>query len=416
MKVAVVNCGSSSIRYEVFAAGGLSRLVEGRVENIGSADGRLLQSRRRADGTMEETSLRRPLRNHREGFDFMASASEGDRILGAGSDLLGIGHRVVHGGERFREPALVDDEALGAIRELIPLAPLHNPSNLLGIEVARSRFPGVPQVAVFDTAFHHALPPRARHYAVPHDLYARHHVRRYGFHGISHSYVAGEASRHLGKPAAEANLVTLHLGNGASAAAVQGGRSIDTSMGMTPLAGLVMGPRCGDIDPALPFHLMRHAGMSAEEVENLLETRSGLKGICGRSDMREILDRAAGGDDLAGLAVEMFAYRVKKYIGAYVAVLGRTDAVVFTGGIGENAPAVRERACEGLEHLGIAIDPARNASAAGAVSEIQQVGAPLKILVIRTDEELEIARQTVRTIEKAGSGRPRPSEPRGGPA
>jgi acetate kinase len=405
MKVAVVNCGSSSIKYEVFAVGGLVRLARGLIERIGTADARLLQRRWNPDGTFEERNDRRPLRDHREAFDLLADANRSDRIIGHESELFGIGHRVVHGGGRFREPALVDDGVVAALRGLVPLAPLHNPQNILGMEAARLRFPRVPQVAVFDTAFHHTLPPHAYRYAVPYDLYRDHHVRRYGFHGNSHSYVAREASMHLGRPPEETNLVTLHLGNGASATAIRGGRSVDTSMGMTPLEGLVMGTRCGDVDPALPFHLMRHAGMSAEAVEEMLETRSGLKGVCGLNDMREILDRAAGGDDRARLAVEIFCYRIRKYIGAYIAVLGRTDAVVFTGGIGENAPAIRERACEGLEHMGIAIDRAKNASAGEGVSEIQGDGAPVKVLVIRTDEEREIARQTVRAIETAGGTR-----------
>jgi acetate kinase len=399
MKVAVVNCGSSSIRYEVFDISGWASLAQGLIENIGGLDSRLRQRWRKAGGTFEERNYRKPLADHREGFDFMMSVNQSDRILGHDSELLGIGHRVVHGGERFREPALVDDGVLAAIKGLIPLAPLHNPSNVLGIEVARDRFPHVPQVAVFDTAFHHTLPPHASHYAVPYDMYSKHHVRRYGFHGISHSYVAGEASKHLQKPLAEVNLVTLHLGNGASAAAVQGGKSVDTSMGMTPLEGLVMGTRCGDIDPALPFYLMRRTGMSAEEIEKLFESGSGLKGICGLSDMREILEQAAMGNDRARLATEVFCYRVRKYIGAYIAVLGRLDAVVFTGGIGENSSAIRKRACGGLEHMGIFIDEKKNASAGGSVAEIQKDGAPVKVLVIRTDEEGEIARQTVKTIE-----------------
>jgi len=402
MKVAVVNCGSSSIKYEVFRIRGWARLAEGLIEKIGGADGRLRQVRWKADGTTEERSYRQQLPGHREAFDFMTGVNRSDRIIEHESELFGIGHRVVHGGGRFLEPTLVDDGVVAALKELVPLAPLHNPSNILGIEAARARFPHVPQVAVFDTAFHHTLPPHAFHYAVPYDLYTEHHVRRYGFHGISHSYVATEASRYLGKAPAEVNLVTLHLGNGASAAAVQRGRSIDTSMDMTPLEGLVMGTRCGDIDPALPFHLMRHAGMSAEEIEVLLETRSGLKGICGMNDMREILEQAAMGNDRARLAVEMFCYRIRKYIGAYIAVLGRVDAVVFTGGIGENASPIRERACRGLEHLGISIDEKKNASAGSSITEIQKDGAPVKVLVIRTDEEWEIARQTVRTIENAG--------------
>jgi len=401
MKVAVVNCGSSSIKYEVFDVTECVRLATGLIEKIGSRDSHFLQRRRKADGTFEEQSYTKPLADHREGFDFIASVNLRDRIIEHESDLFGIGHRVVHGGKAFREPTLIDDEVAAAIRRLIPLAPLHNPANLLGIEVARARFPDVPQVAVFDTAFHHTLPPHAYHYAVPYDLYTEHHVRRYGFHGTSHSYIAKEASKHLGKPLAEVNLITLHLGNGASAAAVQGGRSIDTSMGMTPLEGLVMGTRCGDIDPALHFYLIRQARMPVDEIEGLFESQSGLKGICGVNDMREIQDQATKGNDRARLAIEMFCYRIKKYIGAYIAVLGRVDAVVFTGGIGENASAIRQRACEGLEHLGIVIDSAKNAAAEGSVSEIQKDGAPVRALVIRTDEEWEIAQQTVTAIKNA---------------
>ena len=331
----------------------------------------------------------------------MASVNQHDRIIRDESELFGIGHRVVHGGDLFREPALIDDTVIAAIRGLIPLAPLHNPSNLLGIEAARERFPLVPQVAVFDTAFHQTLPPPAYRYAVPHELYERQHVRKYGFHGSSHAYVTKEAARHLGKSPVELNLITLHLGNGASAAAVQGGRSIDTSLGMTPLEGLVMGTRCGDIDPSLPFYLMRQTGMSPEDVENLLDRESGLKGICGLSDMREIQDQAAQGNEPAKLAIDMFCYRIKKYIGSFCAVLGRLDAVVFTGGIGENAFAIRQRACEGMEHLGIAVDRAKNAAARGSVAEIQDDKSPVRVLVIRTNEEREIAQQTISAIEKA---------------
>jgi acetate kinase len=331
----------------------------------------------------------------------MERVNRHDPLLGDGAGLLGIGHRVVHGGEAFREPALIDGEVVEAIRGLIPLAPLHNPSNLLGIEVARERFPGVPQVAVFDTAFHQTLPPRAYRYALPHELYETHQVRRYGFHGSSHAYVAKEAARHLGLPIEEADLIILHLGNGASAAAVQGGMSIDTSLGMTPLEGLVMGTRCGDLDPSIPFYLMRRTGRKPEEVESLLNKESGLKGICGASDMREILAAAAQGNERAGLAVEMFCYRIKKYIGAYHAVMGRLGALVFTGGIGENAAPIRQRVCEGLEHLGIAIDRVKNETAQGPIAELQQEGSLVTVLVVRTNEELEIAQQTISTIEKA---------------
>jgi acetate kinase len=401
MKIAVFNSGSSSIKYELFDARDFSMLVTGLIEQIGSTAGRLKQRRLRPDGSYDERIHTKFVANHREAFEFIDSVNERDRIIRDDAELLGIGHRVVHGGEAFHEPALIDAQVLAAIRKLIPLAPLHNPSNLLGIEAAQKRFPGVPQVAVFDTAFHQTLPPAAYHYAVPRELYEKLSVRKYGFHGSSHAYVTREAARHLGKSLSETNLITLHLGNGASAAAIQGGRSIDTSMGMTPLEGLVMGTRSGNIDPSLPFYLMRQAQMSPQDVEDMLNKKSGLKGICEVSDMREILARAGQGNEPARLAIDMFCYRIKKYIGAYHAVLGRVDAIVFTGGIGENAAPVRERVCEGLEHMGISIDARKNDGASSDVTEIQQDGFPKKILVIRTNEELEIARQVLAMIQKA---------------
>lgn len=401
MKVAVINSGSSSIKYEVFDAGGCVMLASGLVERIGSSDGRLRQRRVKEDGSFGEQVHVNPLADHRAGFELMESVNREDRIIRDETELLGIGHRVVHGGELFREPALIDDVVIAAIRRLIPLAPLHNPSNLLGIEVMRERYPRVPQVAVFDTAFHQTLPPVAYRYAVPQELYEKHQVRRYGFHGSSHSYVAKEAARHLGVPLSAVNLIILHLGNGASAAAVQGGKSIDTSLGMTPLEGLIMGTRCGDLDPSIPFYLMRQTVMKPEDVESLLNRESGLKGICGVSDMREIQERAAKGDGRAALAIEMFCYRIRKYLGAYHAVLGKLDAVVFTGGIGENATAVRQRICEGLGHIGIAVDAGKNAAARGNAAEIQPDGLPVKVLVIGTNEEREIALQTISTIGQA---------------
>jgi acetate kinase len=400
MKVAVINCGSSSIKYEVFAAPGLTMLATGLVERIGSTEGRLRQKRRKDDGTFEEQVYSKSLTSHKDGFDFMANVNQESRIIKDDSELLGIGHRVVHGGELFREPTLIDDQVVATICTLIPLAPLHNPSNLLGIEVARTQFPGVPQVAVFDTAFHQTLPQHAFHYAVPHDWYTRYHVRRYGFHGTSHLYVSREAAKYLGKAPESTNLITLHLGNGASCAAVQGGLSIDTSMGLTPLEGLVMGTRSGDIDPALHFFMMRETGMSADELEKSLNSQSGLKGICGLNDMREIEQQATSGVERALLALDMFCYRIKKYVGAYRAVIERLDAIVFTGGIGENSVTVRSRVCSGLEHLGISLDEKRNGSVSGSVAEIQADGAPVKLLVVKTDEEREIARQTIETIEK----------------
>jgi acetate kinase len=404
MKVGVINSGSSSIRYEVFDAGDLSMLATGLIEKIGSADGRLRQRRLKADGTFDEQVHTKPLANHREAVVLMASVNQHDRIIKDDAELIGIGHRVVHGGETFKEPVLINADVIESIRGLIPLAPLHNPANLLGIEAAQKRFVGVPQVAVFDTAFHHTMPPAAYRYAVPHELYEKHHVRKYGFHGSSHGYVAKEAAKYLGKPLSEVNLIILHLGNGASAAAVQRGRSIDTSMGMTPLEGLVMGTRCGDIDPSIPFFLMRQTGMKPEDVENLMNRDSGLKGICGVSDMREILGLAAKGSERAALAIETFCYRIKKYIGAYHAVLGRLDAIVFTGGIGENASAIRRQACEGLSHIGVNVDAEKNSAATGSISEIQKDGQSVRVLVVKTNEEREIAQQTISTIEKAKAG------------
>jgi acetate kinase len=296
---------------------------------------------------------------------------------------------------------LIDDDVVAAIRDLIPLAPLHNPSNLLGIEEARRRFPHVPHVAVFDTAFHQTLPSHAYRYAVPRDLYERYQVRRYGFHGSSHAYVAKEAARHLGRAPETVNLVTLHLGNGATAAAIAAGRSVDTSMGLTPLEGLVMGTRCGDLDPALHFYLLRQTGMAPAELEKLLNSGSGLKGLCGVADMREIQGRAAAGDGEAALALEIFCYRVKKYLGAYAAALGHVDAVVFTGGIGENSAVVRGKVCAGLENLGVALDETRNAAAAGAPAQISREDSAVAVLVVPTDEELEIARQAMAVIATA---------------
>jgi acetate kinase len=276
---------------------------------------------------------------------------------------------------------------------LAALAPLHNPPNLLGIELAANAYSDLPQVAVFDTAFHHTLPEHAYRYAVPETWYREHHVRRHGFHGISHEYVAQRAAAHLGKPLSELNLITLHLGNGASAAAIQGGRCIDTSMGFTPLEGLVMGTRSGDLDPAIPLHVERVTGMGWKSLDHILNHECGLKGLTGVNDMREILQRAEAGDAAAKLALNMYCYRIRKYIGAYHAVLGRVDALVFTAGVGENAPPVRAQACAGLERLGIAIDDAQNGKAIDEIAEVHQPGQGVSVLVIRTNEELQIARQ-----------------------
>jgi acetate kinase len=405
MRVIVVNSGSSSIKYQTFALDDCSMVVEGLLERIGTREARFKRRWLSDAGTWEEMIETRPIADHQEGFRFLleAAARHPTTRVAPGA-FFGFGHRVVHGGEVFREPVIIDDEVIRKIKELIPLAPLHNPPNVVAIEVLRTLRPDVPNVAVFDTAFHQTMPPRAFHYALPHELYRMHHVRRYGFHGTSHHYVAKEAGRYLGIPLEQLNLITLHLGNGASAAAVRGGISIDTSMGLTPLEGLIMGTRCGDLDPAIHFYLARKTGRPFEEIEELLNKESGLKGVCGKNDMREIQRSAEAGDPQADLALEMFCYRVKKYIGSYYAALGRVDAVVFTGGIGENSARVRRGSCEGLAALGIALDERRNEAASLGMAEIQSEDSRLKILVIPTNEELEIARQTIQTIRRAPRG------------
>ena len=400
MRVIVVNSGSSSIKYETYELNGLVVAAKGLLERIGARDSRLKHRWFTPAGTWEEIVETRHIPDHREGFSFILEVSSRARSGGEVPQIFAVGHRVVHGGEKFSEPALIDDAVLAAIEGLIPLAPLHNPANVTGIKVMRDLLPGVPQVAVFDTAFHQTMPPKSFHYALPYDFYQSYRVRRYGFHGSSHRYVSAEASRHLAVPPDQMNQITLHLGNGASAAAVQKGKSIDTSMGLTPLEGLIMGTRCGDLDPAVHFYLAKKTGKAVAEVEGILNNESGLKGICGMNDMREIQERAQAGDQKAELALDMFCYRIKKYIGAYYAALGSVSAIVFTGGIGENSSAVRSRSCEGLSGLGITLDERRNSAASGGITEIQADESRVKVLVIPTNEELEIARQTVDVIQR----------------
>jgi acetate kinase len=326
-----------------------------------------------------------------------------EQVHGAGVRIDAVGHRVVHGGERFTGPTRIDDAAVAAIEELETLAPLHNAASLAGIRAARAALGGggVPMVAVFDTAFHATLPERAARYALPDSLARRHRIRRYGFHGSSYRSVLARYAELAGTAPERATLVALHLGNGCSAAAIKDGRSVDTSMGFTPLEGLVMGTRSGDLDPAIVAHLSRVERVPAEEVERWLNERSGLLGVSGTSrDMRELLAREAE-DAAARLAVELFCYRAKKYVGAYLAALGGADAIVFTGGIGENAPPVRARICEGMEWCGIRLDPARNARATGVEARISAEGTSPAVLVIPADEEAVIARDTVHCLKGA---------------
>ncbi|WP_271223144.1 acetate kinase [Streptosporangium carneum] len=376
-RVLVLNTGSSSVKYRLLA--GAERLASGTVERIGEPGS--------------------PVADHEAALKIVATELA-DRGLGLDSpELTAIGHRVVHGGTTFTEPTLITEEVVRKIEELVPLAPLHNPANLAGIEVTRRLRPDLPQVAVFDTAFHSTISPAAATYAIDREVAERLRIRRYGFHGTSHAYVSREAAAAVGRPGG--NVIVLHLGNGASASAVSGGRCLETSMGMTPLEGLVMGTRSGDLDPAVVLYLGRVAGMSLDEIDELLNRRSGMRGLCGDNDMRAVQERLAAGDRDARLAFSVYCHRLRKYVGAYYAVLGTVDVIAFTGGVGENSPLVRQTALDGLEAMGIAVDPARNARGERIVSPDD---AAVKVAVIPTDEELEIARQTLGIISRTNRG------------
>ena len=401
MKVLVINTGSSSIKYELFDMTNQQVLASGIAEKIGEQRSILTHKVNRISGQSTKKVENRVIPDHFEGMKRIVELLVDPHFgaIGDKNDVSAIGHRVVHGGEEFQSSIIIDQHVIAALKKNIPLAPLHNPPNLTGIEVATSIFPDAIQVGVFDTTFHQTLPPKAFLYALPYAFYEKHKVRRYGFHGTSHAYVAGQAADYLDKPLAELNLITIHIGNGASMTAIKHGESIDTTMGMTPLGGLMMGTRSGDIDPALPFFMAKYLGMSLEEIDTLLNKKSGLQGICGTNDMREVIEKRDAGDERATLALEMYSYRIKKYIGAFFAVLGKVDALIFTAGIGENSALIREQSCEGLTGLGIEIDSERNASAEGGTREINLPGSDVKILVIPTNEELRIAQETKRVIE-----------------
>ncbi|MER6689915.1 acetate kinase [Streptomyces minutiscleroticus] len=390
-RVLVINSGSSSVKYQLLDMRDHSRLAVGLVERIGERSSRLRHTPGRGGEVRERTG---PIADHASALKSVAEELAADGLGLDSPELAAIGHRVVHGGKRFTEPTVIDEPVLKEIERLIPVAPLHNPANLTGIRTALALRPDLPQVAVFDTAFHTTMPEAAARYAIDVETADAHRVRRYGFHGTSHAYVSRETAKLLGRAPQEVNVIVLHLGNGASASAVRGGRCVDTSMGLTPLEGLVMGTRSGDVDPAVVFHLKRVGGMSADEIDVLLNTRSGLVGLCGDNDMREIRRRIDEGDERAQLAFDVYIHRLKKYIGAYYAVLGRVDAVVFTAGVGENAAPVREAALAGLEGLGLEVDPALNTARADGPRVISPEGARVAVAVVPTDEELEIATQT----------------------
>ncbi|MCG3209875.1 MAG: Acetate kinase [Anaerolineae bacterium] len=399
MKILVINSGSSSIKYQLFEMDKKAALTTGLVERIG-LDGSRIKHKIFRNGDAAEVIKEIPIKNHQQGLERVAELLMDSEVgvIESPAEIAAVGHRTVHGGERFNSTTIITDEVVAKMRELIPLAPLHNPANLEGIEVARQIFPQATQVAVFDTAFHQTMPAAAYRYAIPNNYYTEHGIRAYGFHGTSHLFVSKAAAEYLGKPVADTNVITAHLGNGCSITAIRGGRSVDTSMGFSPLPGLMMGTRSGDIDPAIIYYLGTKLGMPLADIDKLLNKQSGLLGVSGNSDLRDIEARQASGDAEAQLALDMYTYRIKKYIGAYVAVLGRVDALVFTAGVGENSPYVRQHSCAGLENMGIKLDAAKNRSDSRALREISTADSPVKVLVVPTNEELEIANQTLAAI------------------
>jgi acetate kinase len=391
--VLVINSGSSSIKYQLVDTDTGESLASGLVERIGQESSHLKHET--PGGTFE---LDEPVEDHEAGMARVLAmfAEHGPALLAEA--LHAVGHRVVQGGNVFAGPAVIDDAVLKQISDLSPLAPLHNPAHVAGIVAARHAFPTVPHVAVFDTSFHQTLPPAAYTYAIDRELAAGFSIRRYGAHGTSHRYVARTTAEFLGRDEAELNIIVLHLGNGASATAVRGGKSVETSMGLTPLEGLVMGTRSGDIDPAVLFHLSRVAGMSTDELDDLLNRRSGMLGLSGYTDMRDVHDAVAAGDGNARTALEVYVHRIKGYVGNYYAQLGHVDAIAFTAGIGENDDIVRLGSLSGLERLGIRVDPARNAGRKKQITVISPDDSEVTVLVVPTNEELEIARQSLAAL------------------
>ena len=401
MQILVLNCGSSSVKYQLIEMDREQVICKGIVERIGTCDAIL----RYQPTSRPEKREVRPVANHAQAISALLSALMDVEIgvIKDKGDIAAVGHRTVHGGEAFAGSVQVDDAVIESIEACAVFAPLHNPHNLEGIRVCMELLPGTPQVAVFDTAFHQTMPPASYLYALPYSFYEKMKVRRYGFHGTSHLYVAQRAAEELGRAIEELKIITCHLGNGASVTAVKGGKSVDTSMGFTPLEGLVMGTRCGDIDPALVLHIMNVEGLSPQEMDQLLNQKSGLLGLSGTShDMREIQEQAAQGNRRADLTVGIYCHRIRKYIGAYAAVMGGVDAVVFTGGVGENSHIVRRRVCTGMEFLGIVLDDEANIrhSPLGQIRPDNPhiSTGPTKVLVIPTNEELVIARDTRRIL------------------
>jgi len=398
MKTLVINCGSSSVKYQLIDTVTEKAIAKGVVARIGMSASVLTHQ---PEGG-KEIKISREILDHIVAIEQVVAilVSPNHGVIKDVSEIDAVGHRVVHGGEKFTDSILITKDLMGELRNLIELAPLHNPHNIRGINACQKILPDVPEVAVFDTAFHHKMPDYAYIYGIPYILYKRYGIRRYGFHGMSHRYVAERAADMLGKPLSELKIITAHLGNGASITAIDKGVSIDTSMGFTPLEGLIMGTRTGDMDPAIILHIMAREELTLHEANTLMNKHSGLAGISGvSSDMREVTEAAIGGNSNANLALEAFCYRLKKYIGAYSAALGGLDVLVFTGGVGENSKRVRKITCENMDYLGISIDIEKNTKVSGTETDISTDNSKVRTLIIPTNEELVIARDTKRIIE-----------------
>ena len=399
MKVLVINCGSSSLKYQLIDMATEESLAQGLVERIGIEGSVLTQ---KVEGK-DKYIVKEQMKDHKDAIRLVLAAlvDENNGVIKSMDEISAVGHRVVHGGEKYKESVVINDEVKANIEECFKLAPLHNPANMIGIKACEELMPNTPMVAVFDTAFHGTMPEDAYIYALPYELYEKHGIRKYGFHGTSHKYVSQTCAEVMGRDIKDLKIITCHLGNGASLCAVKNGVSVDTSMGFTPLEGLAMGTRCGNIDPAIVTFLMKEEGLSVDEVNDLLNKKSGVLGISGiSSDFRDIEDAAFNKDDRrAKLALKIFEYKIRTTIGAYAAAMGGVDAIVFTAGVGENGPETREKCLEGLEFLGVEIDKEAN-NVRGKVREISKAGCKVKAFVIPTNEELVIARDTLELIKK----------------
>ena len=396
MKILVIHSGSSSIKFQLINVENLEVLAKGLVERIGISGSKLNYYRKAENKVIEQ-----PIKDHKEGINLIISylTDPNEGVIKDKSEISAVGHRVVHAGEKYSGTVVLNEDVMNALKACIPLAPLHNPPNIIGIEAAMNILKGIPMAGIFDTAFHQTIPEKAYIYAIPYKYYKKYRIRRYGFHGTSHFYVAKEGAKKLGKDLKELKIISCHLGNGSSITAIKNGESVDTSMGFTPLEGLVMGTRCGDIDPSIPMFLQKNEKIDYKEVDRILNKMSGLQGISEvSSDMRDIEKRAEDGDHQAHLAIEIFVYRIKKYIGSYIAAMNGVDLIIFTAGIGENDCLVRKMVLEDMEFFGISFDPIKNKRAIGRYGVISTPESKITVMVIPTNEELEIAKQTLTVI------------------